>query len=148
MASRASELADLCRRHRVGLVYVFGSRAELGLKLLQGRGDGNLRLEDPLADLDVGVVMLDTLPPPGERYTFYADLYNSFGDLLPGIPLDLVLLQENHAVFQAEAITGHCVYAATEDFRSDYEQRILARAADFRPVLEAFYRDRLEEAGL
>ena len=137
-------LGGLCREHGIALAYLFGSQRDLGLRVLHGEA---VSLSDPLADIDVGVVMCEPLPGPDTRYRLYARIYNAFVDLLPGLPLDLVLLQENHAVFQAEAVLGRCAYAVSEVRRNDYEHRILARAADFRPVLDLFYRERLEEVG-
>jgi hypothetical protein len=95
----------------------------------------------------VGVVFEGPLPGPDRRYRLYSEIYNAFTGLFPGLSLDLVFLQEGHAVFQAQAVIGPCVFAANETFRDDYEHRILARAADFRPVLDLFYRERLEEVG-
>lgn len=40
-------------------------------------------------------------------------------------------------------MTGPCVYAVSPPFKAAYEERILARAADFRPFLERYYADRL-----
>ncbi len=139
---RLTDLERVCREHRVALAYFFGSQARLGFGALQG---GRQELDDPLADVDLGVVTIDPLPAAEGRYQLYSELYGAFADLLPSLPLDLVLLEENHSVFQAQAVAGLCVYAVSEDFRESYEQRILARAADFRPVLDAFYRERLEE---
>lgn len=144
MGSRASRLAGACREHGVALVYLFGSRQESGVSLLK---DESVTLSDPLADVDVGVVMLGPLPGSDERYRLYARLYDALTDVFPGVPLDLVLLQETHSVFQAQAVAGQCVYAASEECREAYEDRVLARAADFRPFLELFYRERLGEVG-
>lgn len=137
-------LVTLCREHGVALVYLFGSEREAARRALEGE---SVALADPLADIDVGVVLREPLPAPGERYLLYAGIYNALVDLFPGLPLDLVFLEESHAVFQAEAVMGLCVYAVSQDFRESYEERVLARAADFRPVLDLFYRERLEELG-
>jgi len=135
-------LKEICEEHAVGLVYLFGSQAQAGLKLLQGE---ELPPADPMTDVDVGLVFITGLREPRYRYRLYAELYNSLEDLFRPYPLDLVFLQENHSVFQAEALTGKCIYAVSETFREEYELRILARAADFRPILERFLAERLEE---
>ncbi len=140
--NRFKILKEICEEHGVSLVYLFGSQAEAGLRLLQGEG---LPSAEPMTDMDVGLVFAAGLPEPPHRYRLYAALYNSLEDLFRPYPLDLVFLQENHAVFQAEALTGKCIYAVSETFREEYELRILARAADFRPVLERFLAERLEE---
>jgi hypothetical protein len=144
MGSGMMRLGELCREQGVALAYLFGSQRELGLRLLHGEPAGP---SEPLADLDLGVVFEGPLPGPDRRYRLYSEIYNAFTDLFPGQRLDLVFLQEGHAVFQAQAVIGPCVFAVNETYRDDYEHRILARAADFRPVLDLFYRERLEEVG-
>jgi hypothetical protein len=47
-------LGGLCREHGIALAYLFGSQRDLGLRLLRGEP---VSLSDPLADIDVGVVM-------------------------------------------------------------------------------------------
>lgn len=106
---------------------------------------GNPLLTDPLADLDIGVVRLAGELPPLERVELYSALSMDLQGLFKPFSVDLVLLEETHSVLQAEAICGTCIYAENEKLREDYEERILARAADFRPFLELFYRERLEE---
>ncbi|MDI6871771.1 MAG: nucleotidyltransferase domain-containing protein [Bacillota bacterium] len=140
--AKRQELRELCRRHGLALVYLFGSQAANGARLLDGE---TAAPSDALADLDVGVVTLEPLLPPHERYQFYARLFNDLEDVFKPFPLDLVLLEENHSVFQLEAIKGICVYQVSEEKRDEYEMNILRRAADFAPVLDLFHREYLEE---
>lgn len=137
-----TELARLSRRYGLALVYLFGSQAQAGAKILGGE---NVTLEDPLADIDVGVVTEKPLPEPPQRARFYSALYNGLEDLFKPFRLDLSLLEENHSVFQVEAIKGTCIYQASAEFRETYEMKILRRAADFRPFLERYLREVLEE---
>lgn len=136
------ELAAICETHRLGLVYLFGSLSAQGLAYLSG---AEARPTDPLADLDVGVVTLDPLPDPGSRADLYASIHNDLADVFRAFPVDLSFLEEGHSVFQAAAIGGACVFAASEQLREDYEMRVLRRAADFRPVLREFHREILED---
>ena len=145
LSAKRNELEQLCLRHGLALVYLFGSQAERGARLFAGEANGP---SDALADLDVGVVTLDPLPPPSERAQFYAALFNDLEDLVKPFPLDLVLLEENHSVFQLEALKGICLYQASEERREAYEMDILRRAADFAPVLDLFHREALEEFGV
>jgi hypothetical protein len=138
------KLARVCQAHSLGLVYLFGSMANQGERLLEGTGSPPAP-DDPLADLDVGVVTLEGLPAPGQRHRLYRSLYNSLEELFRPLRLDLVFLEENHSVFQAEAVGGICVYQISEGFRDRYEMDVLRRAADFRPVLRRFHREILEE---
>jgi predicted nucleotidyltransferase len=140
--SREEELRRLGRQYGLALVYLFGSQAAAGARLLAGEA---VTPSDALADLDVGVVTREPLPPPYERAQFYARLFNDLEDVFRPFPLDLVLLEENHSVFQLEAVKGICVYQASEERREEYEMNILRRAADFAPVLDLFHRECLEE---
>ncbi len=136
------ELNLLCQKYGVGLVYIFGSQSKEGIKVLSGK---IVTVNDPLTDLDVGIVTIDPLPKGYERVRFYADLFNELEDFFKPFRLDLVLLEENHSVFQVEAIKGICIYQASEEFRDNYEMMILRRAADFRPFLEKYLKEVLEE---
>ncbi|HOK20424.1 MAG TPA: nucleotidyltransferase domain-containing protein, partial [Thermosynergistes sp.] len=98
-------LKGICADHDVILVYLFGSQAEAGFRLLEGRNEVP---SDQLADLDVGVVTAKPLPPPGQRAKLYSDLYNELEEVFKPFRLDLVFLEEHHSVFQFEAIKGIC----------------------------------------
>jgi len=136
------QLNSICRRHCVELMYLFGSQVEAGLRLLSGKG---VMVDDPLTDLDVGVVIEGGLPAPEERLRLYSQLQTDLGDVFRPFMVDLVLLQENHSVFQLEAIKGECVYGPNLLVRDAYELQVLRRAADFRPVLRRFQQEILEE---
>lgn len=142
MSGTHRELANIFRRHGVALAYLFGSMAGPAHRFVTG---DRLEISDPLADIDLGVVFADGgfLADPGLRRQRYSDLFNALTDIFPEDHLDLVFLQETHSVFQSRAITGHCVYTVSLMFKARYEERILARAADFRPFLERYYVDRL-----
>jgi len=140
VVSRMSTLAKICERYNVSLMYLFGSREKLAMQIIEGSMPEN---RDPLADIDVGVVFSTALPVGRERARLYSLLFNDLEDVFLPFALDLVFLEENHAVFQAEAVKGQCVYAASTDARLDYEEAILRRACDFRPFLEMYYAERL-----
>ena len=145
---RLEALKEICSRHGVGAVYLFGSMAESAHRLLLGE---EVSWDDPLADVDVGLVFLDpsVLTEAGRRLELYVKLHNALSDFFPAGRLDLVFLQQTHSVFQAQAIaTGYCIYTASPEFREAYEERVLAKAADFRFVLERYYAERLEEVRL
>ena len=137
------KLANICLRYDIALMYLFGSQQEEGLALLAGEKRAP---RDALADLDVGVVFKKELPPAYARAKLYARLHNELEEVFRPFPLDLVFLQENHSVFQLEAVArGKCVYAESDDFKDEYEISVLRRAADFRWVLEKFYEEKLSE---
>lgn len=137
-----TRLARLADRYDLSLVYLFGSQVEVGLSLL--RGD-SLPVVDALADIDVGVVFRGKLPPPSTRADVYADMYSEMVDMFSPHPLDLCFLQENHSVFQCAIFDGASIYAIDTETRLDYEEDVVRRAADFRPVLEKYLDEMLEE---
>jgi len=140
--ANAEKLKAVCHRHGIGLVYLFGSQAHLGLAVLAGKRPA---AGDPLSDLDVGVVTNGPLPAPDERAGFYAGLYNDLEEIFRPLRLDLSLLEENHAIFQYEAIKGFCVFCADPKKKDEYEMMVLRRAADFRPFLAKYLEEVLEE---
>lgn len=134
-------LAEIGQKYNLDLIYLFGSQVTNGLRILQGE---EISVSDPLTDLDVGVVTCVPLPPPAERSKLYAELTIVLSDLFEPFPVDLVFLEENHSVFQAEIFKGQCIYASSEEKKDNYELNILRRAADFRPFLELFLQEALE----
>ena len=132
----------IAAKNDIALVYIFGSRFKTGLDTLRGVPIKN---DDPLADIDIGVVFRTGLPSPRKRPEMYSSIFNQLEDLFVPFPLDLVFLQETHSVFQANAICGHCIYYFSLDFKETYEENVLRRAADFRPFLERYLDEMLEE---
>jgi predicted nucleotidyltransferase len=132
----------IAENNNIALVYIFGSRVITGLDLLKGVRRKN---NDPLADIDIGVVFKSGLPSPRKRPELYTSIYNQMEDLFIPFPVDLVFLQETHSVFQANAICGRCIYYFSLDFKETYEENVLRRAADFRPFLERYLDEMLEE---
>jgi len=136
-------IEDTCNRYGIALVYLFGSCAEKAYHSLLH--DKTMHTDDPLTDIDIGVVFTNPLPTTEKRYLLFSDLYNAFADMFHPIPIDLVFLEENHAVFQVEALKGRCIYAISDRFKDNYEEMVLRRAADFKPVLDLFFKEVLEE---
>lgn len=141
MSSKRSALASICQKYGVTLMYLFGSQRGVALQIIAGQ---SLAVTDPLADIDVGVVFGAPLPQGRARARLYSFLFNDLEDIFAPHATDLVLLEENHSVFQSEAVLGTCVYAATAEAKDAYEEAILRRASDFRPFLEQYYQELLE----
>lgn len=137
-----NNLESICSKYGIALLYLFGSQAGAGMEILSGE---QVAPDDPLTDLDVGVITKTPLPQPPWRARLFAALYNDLEDLFKPFRLDLVLLEETHSVFQAEALKGICIYRESEEKQDDYEMMILRRAADFRPFLKKFLQEVLEE---
>jgi hypothetical protein len=136
---RLTHLADKCG---LSLVYLFGSQVEVGLAILRGESPPVI---DALADIDVGAVFRGELPPPSTRAEVFADMYGEMADIFSPHSLDLCFLQENHSVFQCSIFNGVNIYAIDDQTPLDYEEDIVRRAADFRPVLERYLDEILEE---
>lgn len=129
---RSDLLAAACRRHGVAAVYLFGSRADDGKKVLAG---------DPVpaaaSDLDVGIVFVDPRFQPRLLRRLQLDLDEVFEPL----PVDLVPLQRLDALFQFEAIDGHRVAAPDPLAADEYELLVMRRAAELLPIERALERD-------
>jgi hypothetical protein len=135
-------LRDICQKHDIALVYLFGSQKENSLKLLNGE---KVDIKDPLADIDIGIVFSQDIESIPERYKVYSNVYNDFEDLFLLYHLDLVFLQECHSVFQTKALLGIYIYSISEEFKDEYEMVVLRRSADFKYVLDKYTEEALEK---
>ncbi|WP_073345335.1 nucleotidyltransferase domain-containing protein [Caldanaerobius fijiensis] len=136
------EFIKICKENDIALAYLFGSQKENALRILKGHV---VTIDDPLADIDVGVVFLKNIDEIKNRYKLYAKIYNEMEDIFKPYPLDLIFLQENNSIFQWEALKGICVYSISEEFKDEYEMMILRRAADFEYVLNKYTKEVLEK---
>ncbi len=140
--NKLERLKKICQKYNIALAYLFGSQKENALRILE---DKDVSINDPLADIDVGIVFSYDIENVKERYKLYGDIYNELEELFKPYPLDLVFLQESHSVFQVEALKGICIYSVSEEFKDNYEMMILRRAADFKYVLEKYIEEALEK---
>lgn len=136
------KIRDFCQKYNIALVYLFGSQKENSLKILS---EEKVDINDPLADIDVGIVFSQDIESIPDRHKVYSNIYNEFEDLFLPYHLDLVFLQECHSVFQSEALLGICVYSISEEFKDEYEMMVLRRAADFKYVLDKYAEEALEK---
>lgn len=122
---RAAELQSLCREYGLLGIYLFGSRADDGLQLLDGAA-----VPAQGSDLDIGLVFLRHDFPVGHL----ADLQVRFEDLFAPLRIDLVPLQRVDALFQFRAIDGHRI-ATSDSTRNDlWELTVMRRAAELLPI--------------
>jgi len=77
--NKLQELKQICDKHRIAIVYLFGSQADKGEKLLRGE---KVTPDDPLADLDVGVVFCEPLSREKPLHRLYARVYQDLEDIL------------------------------------------------------------------
>jgi len=136
------KLFNICEKYDISLLYLFGSQKDSSLQILHGLP---VSINDPLTDIDVGVVFSKQIPDGLFRARLYGKLYNDLEDVFLPYRLDLVFLEENHSIFQAEALKGICVYTKDQAEKELYEEDILRRACDFAPYLKMYYNELLED---
>jgi predicted nucleotidyltransferase len=118
--SRQEILDRLCREHQVLAVYLFGSRADDGLRILNGEevpGEGS--------DLDVGVVFRKSIDSQ-----ISSRLQAEFEDVFSPLQVNLVALQCVDARFQFSAIEGHRVAVTDPDEADRYELVVMNLAEE------------------
>jgi predicted nucleotidyltransferase len=118
-------LDRICHRFDLLAVYLFGSRADDGVRMLAGES-----VDPEGSDIDIGIVF--------SRHDFdvaaLADLQVVFEDLFAPLRVDLVPLQRVDALFQFRAIDGHRI-AAPDSTRADFHELvIMRRAAALLPI--------------
>lgn len=122
----------ICDDHGLLSVYLFGSRADDGLRLLAGEA-----VAREGSDLDVGLVFSD----PEYDVWELSKLQVRFEDLFEPLRVDLVPLQKVDPIFQFRAIDGHCI-AETDTTRNAYfELDVMRAAAELLPVQRRIERD-------
>lgn len=119
-------LLEICREFDLLLVYLFGSRADDGLAVLEG---GTVPAAE--SDLDVGVVFRSHEVPVMQLGPLQVEL----DELFEPLHVDLVPLQRVDALFQFGAMDGgHRVASTDPDEAARYEIRIMRRAAELLPI--------------
>lgn len=117
-------LMQIFARHNVLAAYLFGSQIE--------------GTSDPMSDVDIGVIF-------GDREITVKDLLSLQDDLqrlLGTTPVDLVLLEKASVTVAFKAISqGKILFSASDQLRTDFEERVLRNYHDFAPFLKKFYRD-------
>ncbi len=106
--NKLERLKKICQKYNIALAYLFGSQKENALRILE---DKDVSINDPLADIDVGIVFSYDIENVKERYKLYGDIYNELEELFKPYPLDLIFLQESHSVFQVEALKEYAYIA-------------------------------------
>ena len=124
---------EACRRHGVLILYLFGSRADDGRRMLADE-----RVEKQGSDLDVGVVFER---PPGSLEQL-SGLQIALEDVFAPLRVDLVPLDQVDALFQSRAIDGHRVFTSNGHRADVFELNVMRQAADLLPIQRAIERDR------
>ncbi len=120
-----ARISEVCAAHGLLAIYLFGSRSEDGVRLLDG-----VPVAAEGSDLDVGVVFVRSPSDPLALGALQAALEDRF------VPLrvDLVPLQRVDALFQFAAISGHRI-AAPDSTRADtFELEVMRQASELLPI--------------
>jgi len=128
---RRGVMTAAAREHGVLALYLFGSRADEGLRVLAGE-------LAPAAGSDVDVGVVFAAPPPPLALT---DLQVALGDVFAPLRVDLVPLHRVDALFQFRAIDGHRIFAADEHEVDLFELGVMRHASELLPAQRAIERD-------
>ena len=139
---RRVKLNKICNDYRILAVYIFGSVAEKVAVMLEDKKPEGIN--DPLADIDVGVVFLKRPSSSEERIKLYGRLYSELSEVFLPCKLDLIFLQETGVILQFEAINGILVYSFDDDKRLDYEEQVIKFYQDWKPDYDEYTKEVLE----
>lgn len=134
MADKTSRLNTLCEKHKIVLVYLFGTQQDAGFKYLQ---DQVIAVEK-ISDLDIG---LNVKSPPDRMYEFYGNIYLDLSKLFEPFNVDIIFLHEVDALFKYEIVCGRRIYASDERIADEYEENILKIASDLSFKRKIFEKD-------
>jgi len=123
--TKREPLDRICRDHGILAVYLFGSRADDGLRLLAGE-----TVAPAGSDLDVGIAFRG----PGVPFRELALLQVEMEDLFEPLRVDLVPLHRVDPIFQANAIDGHRIAAPDSTAADLYELLVMRQAAELLPI--------------
>ena len=127
-SSKIKEIARLCRRYGVVILYAFGSLGGEAKYFLDGKVDTLVREGK---DLDLGVKIEKSrklsikkkVEITGELETFFK-----------ATRVDLVVIREADPFVAANVIRGERLYCRDEFLADEYELYILRRAGDLAPL--------------
>jgi predicted nucleotidyltransferase len=117
-------LDDICRELELLSVYLFGSRADDGLRRFRGEDVGGRG-----SDLDIGVFFVSRNPDLDRLGKLQVALEEVFAPLR----VDLVPLDRVDPLFQFRAIDGHRIAATDSTGADERELEVMRRAADLLP---------------
>lgn len=139
--SMLETISNICRRHEVVDLYVFGSRRDEIAARLRGQS-----MELPtcrVSDVDIAVSPADLSTfGPLQRVSLAIELE----DLFDAPRVDLVVLPEADPFLALEIIRGELLYTEDPDRQARQELYILRRAGDLMPFKKERTRMIFEEA--
>ena len=133
-----NQIGQICKKYNVVLCYLFGSQKEEGKALLEGK---HVELKDRESDIDFAVLFKI---PPHNSLEAYAALSLEFQDFVSPFKADLLFLHEVDHLIQLEAIKGINVYSLNQEYRENFEEKVLMFASDEREIFKRNETDFLE----
>ena len=130
---------DTCSKFGITLAYLFGSQVEIGEAILENK---TFSVDEAMGDVDLGIVFIKF--PEGAVRKVYGWIREELSPLFKPLELDLTFLQETDFLLQFEAIQGKNIYCINEDFQSNYEDRVMKWAADWKFEYDRYQREFLE----
>ncbi len=131
-------ISEICKKHNVALCYIFGSQAEAGKALIDGR---HVELTDPESDIDFAVLFKSK---PEDSLKTYASLSLEFEELVAPFRADLLFLHEVDHLIQLEVIKGICIYSMDDTLREAYEEKVMMFASDELEIFKLNEKDMFE----
>ena len=119
-----NELHEICRKFELLSVYLFGSRADDGLRLLRG-----VPVSAEGSDLDVGAFSASR----HVEARLLGELQLALEEVFEPLRVDLVPLDRVDPLFQFRAIDGHRVATSDSTATDERELEVMRRAADLLP---------------
>lgn len=129
------KLIKIAEDSSIELIFLFGSQKENGYKILRGE---DIKITDPLTDLDVGVVFKKGFFPR-KPYEIFGPVYFELAEVFHPLKPDLIFLEKTDSTFQFEAIKGICIFYSDMERLEDYIEKVLTYAADWK-----VFRDRID----
>lgn len=136
-ADKISRLNRLCKKHKVLLIYLFGSQKDAGLKYLN---EQNVHIEKT-SDLDIGILLES---PPVNMYKLHGDLYLNLSAIFESFNIDIVFFHEASYLLKFDIIKGYRIYILDEEFVDEYEESVMKFASDLSFKRKMFEEDFLE----
>ena len=123
------QLREICDRHRIDLVYAFGSRACEVRDFLYGIGKID---KGTTSDVDIGIKA--SLKHGAMSVREKVEVATEMEDLLGLGRVDLVILSEADPFLAANIVRGERIFANDAYAADEYELYILRRAGDLAPL--------------
>lgn len=130
--NRQKALEDVRDRYGLLAVYLFGSRADDGLRLMRGEA-----IEATGSDLDIGIVFSKDVPHLLKLGGIQLELSNVFTPLT----IDVVPLHKVDPLFQFRAIDGHRIIESDRHRADIFELEVMRRGAELLPVQRQLEKD-------